>query len=138
MPKPTKRRCVQCETLFKPHHHTVTICSDKCREERHKSAMKDYHRRKVPLTPKKCEVCKKPIVVNNPKGRGRKYHGDAKVQGSCAWKGLQLAIERQKQRREEVKKRTEELVHSHNSTHHGNLHHIDCPLCKKEKRPIAA
>ena len=26
----------------------------------------------------------------------------------------------------------EDLVHSYNSTHHMNLHHVDCPLCKEE------
>lgn len=25
-----------------------------------------------------------------------------------------------------------DLIHSHNSTHHGNLSHVDCPLCQVE------
>lgn len=52
---------------------------------------------------KPCEICGKTLSLVL-KGRSRKYHGDAKTVGSCAWKALQAAIDRQKQRREEAKK----------------------------------
>lgn len=30
------------------------------------------------------------------------------------------------------KEKLDKLVHSHKSTHHNNLAHIECPLCQKE------
>ncbi len=94
------KTCPQCQKLFQPTVPWQKVCGMVCAKQRQNEQLKSHgekrkERKQKPLA-KTCRVCGGEFVTATK----RKLDCSPK----CAEQSLKLAVERQKQRREEAKK----------------------------------